>query len=161
MINEQTLCTNLQNIIRNKTKINKVLRWFYRFNSEQEKQGTVMFMSCLMCRRCRRSWAGGARRGAACRSSVHTWRPDGGTLTGTWTLAHETASSWTKSSFHKRSHDLSLCLCVRSLSAGEVELVKLREERSHAQLLKQEVVRDTAATQEQLNGVTSLLTLAI
>ncbi|TKS65589.1 hypothetical protein D9C73_028572 [Collichthys lucidus] len=48
---------------------------------------------------------------------------------------------------------LTHCLhvfCVRCLSAVEAELVKLREEHSHAQLLKQEVVRDTAASQEQL-----------
>lgn len=41
----------------------------------------------------------------------------------------------------------------------EVELAKQREEYGHAQRLKQEVVRDTAATQEQLNGMTSSLTV--
>ena len=50
---------------------------------------------------------------------------------------------------------VSVCVSVRCLSAVEAELDKQREEHSHAQLLKQEVVRDTAATQEQLNGVTS------
>lgn len=37
----------------------------------------------------------------------------------------------------------------------EAELAKQREELSCAQILKQEVLRDTAANQEQLNGVTS------
>lgn len=41
----------------------------------------------------------------------------------------------------------------------EAELAKQREELSHAQLLKQEVIRDTAAAQEQLHGMISLLTI--
>lgn len=39
----------------------------------------------------------------------------------------------------------------------EAELTKEREELNNVQLLKQEVVRDTAATQKQLDGVTSSL----
>ncbi|XP_028433479.1 centriolin isoform X1 [Perca flavescens] len=47
----------------------------------------------------------------------------------------------------------------RSLSAVEVELTKQREEHSHAQLLKQEVVRDTAANQEEFKKHSELLSL--
>ncbi|XP_076588065.1 uncharacterized protein cntrl isoform X2 [Chaetodon auriga] len=47
----------------------------------------------------------------------------------------------------------------KCLSAVQVELAKHREEHSHAQLLKQEVVRDTDAVQEQLNKNSELLCL--
>ncbi|XP_026198209.1 centriolin isoform X2 [Anabas testudineus] len=47
----------------------------------------------------------------------------------------------------------------RCLSAVEVELAKQREEHNHAQLLQQETVRDAAATQEQLNESSELLSL--
>lgn len=53
----------------------------------------------------------------------------------------------------------NLCVCVRCLSAVEVELAKQRKEHSHTQVLKQEALRDTTATQEQLNGMTSSLIL--
>lgn len=43
----------------------------------------------------------------------------------------------------------------------EVELTKQREEHSQAQLLKQEVVKDVEASQEQLNGMTSSLRIHI
>ena len=43
----------------------------------------------------------------------------------------------------------------------EVELTKQREEHSRTQLLQQEVVRETAATQEQLDGMTSSRTIQI
>lgn len=52
-----------------------------------------------------------------------------------------------------------VCVCVRCLSAVEVELAKQREEHNHAQLLQQETVRDAAATQEQLNGLNSAFIL--
>ncbi|XP_070820717.1 centriolin [Chaetodon trifascialis] len=47
----------------------------------------------------------------------------------------------------------------KCLSAVQVELAKHREEHSHAQLLKQEVVRDTDAAREQLNENSELLSL--
>ncbi|XP_067377633.1 centriolin isoform X2 [Channa argus] len=47
----------------------------------------------------------------------------------------------------------------RCLSAVEVELAKQKEEHSHTQLLKQEMVRDTAANQEQLHESSELLSL--
>lgn len=53
--------------------------------------------------------------------------------------------------------DAAVCLCARCLSAVQVELAKQRQEHSHAQLLKQEVVRDTDGVQEQLNGETPTL----
>ncbi|KAM7390968.1 hypothetical protein PAMP_021691 [Pampus punctatissimus] len=47
----------------------------------------------------------------------------------------------------------------RCLSTMEAELTKHREEHSYVQLLKQEVIRDTAAAQQQLNESVTLLSL--
>jgi len=60
-----------------------------------------------------------------------------------------------KLSGRKESISVILCVGFSCLKASQVELSKVKEEQSHAQLLREGVVRDAAATQQRVHGMTS------